>query len=53
MYTIEKNGKKAGWTGTLHDCLYNIAHQMTSHNNWKNLTIAQAYASGYRIVRVA
>lgn len=52
MYRIITPRGPAAWTGTLHDCLYNIAHLLSSHNGWKVVTAAHAAYAGYSIVRV-
>lgn len=51
MYRIVTPHGPAAWTGTLHECLYNIAHILSSHNGWKAVTVAQAAAAGYSIVK--
>jgi hypothetical protein len=51
MYRIITPSGPAAWTGTLHDCLYSIAHRLAPHNGWKSVTAAQAVAAGYSIVK--
>lgn len=53
MYRIITPYGPAAWTGSLHDCLYNIAHMLAPHNGWKAVTAAQAKVAGYSIVRAA
>lgn len=51
QYRIITNGIPAAWTGSLHDCLYNLAHRYASHNTAHTVTVAQCVAAGVSIVR--
>ena len=50
-YRIEENGVATAWKGSLHDCLYNLAHRYASHNTAHTVTVAQCLAAGARIIK--
>lgn len=50
-YRIITNGIPSQWKGSLHDCLYNLAHRYASHNTAHTVTVAQTTAAGNKIIK--